>query len=118
MSETSTDFPSEILSLSGHQEDDSWVITLAGEADIMCRDAVRDAFAAAAAAACPRIVIDASELTFIDCAGLGVWMAAAAGSGREVWVRSPSRAVRRLVVLAGLGEHWRPLLDGGEARIA
>jgi anti-anti-sigma factor len=71
-----------------------------GEVDLAAADALRDALLGSAAAGTS--VVDVSGVTFIDSTGLHVLLTAARalnGTGPLV-VRSPSRAVRRLLSIA------------------
>lgn len=77
------------------------VILLRGEVDLGCGEAFRDAFAQAADGPARRIVVDVSAVTFLDGGGLRLLEQTAAASGREVWLRAPSRPVRRIAELAG-----------------
>lgn len=95
-----------------------WVITLRGELDIASRDVVDEHFARASTQVSEHIVVDASEVTFLDCGGLDVLLAAAATSDRQVWLRAPSAPVRRIAELVGLAEHWLGDPSTGELRIA
>lgn len=94
-----------IITLAGRLEGPAWVIDVAGELDISCARAVRGAFAEAPER-CGRIVVDTSAVTFLDCGGLDVLLTAAAGCRRDVWLRSPSRPVRRVVELSGFADRW------------
>lgn len=112
MRETSTCHTSDsgppapgIVTLAGRPEGPAWVIDVVGELDISCAPAVRGAFAEVPER-CQRIVVDASAVTFLDCGGLDALLTAAAGRGREVWLRSPSRPVRRVVELTGITNGW------------
>jgi anti-sigma B factor antagonist len=71
-----------------------------GEVDLAAADELRDALLESAAAGTS--VVDASGVTFIDSTGLHVLLTAGRalnGTGPLV-VRSPSRAVRRLLSIA------------------
>jgi len=77
------------------------VVHLSGEVDLGCGEAFRDAFARAEASGARRIVVDVSGVTFLDCGGLRLLEQTAAACDREVWLRAPSRPVRRIAELAG-----------------
>lgn len=103
MCESTTRLATDVVDVSGRQEGCEWVIVLRGEVDVCCSQALRDGFAQAATAACERVVVDASGVTFLDGAGLRVLLCAAAQCDRGVWLRSPSRPVRWIGELVGLG---------------
>lgn len=87
---------------AGSLHDRIWVITAHGELDRECGDGLRQQFAAAATIACDRVVVDASAVTFLDAGGLRHLLTVASECSVQVWLRSPSRPVRRIIQLAGL----------------
>jgi anti-sigma B factor antagonist len=101
MSDISTGQQANLFSIKADLVDGSAVITLAGEIDLAAAPAVCDTVAVVAAAD-HGVVIDASEVTFLDCAGLGALLSTAESCGAEVVLRSPSRPVLWLCELAGL----------------
>ncbi|MCW3033696.1 MAG: hypothetical protein QOK19_2295 [Solirubrobacteraceae bacterium] len=77
------------------------VIRVAGDLDISSVDGLRSAVEAATVTRPDRLTFDLSALRFMDSAGIAVLLVAA----KEVAIvrlRSPSRAVRRVVELTGL----------------
>ena len=76
-------------------------VRLAGECDLVSAEAARAAVAQLPAATA-QIIVDLRHVSFIDAAGIGSLIAArktAAAAGRDLVVRHPSRAVRRLLEL-------------------
>jgi anti-anti-sigma factor len=84
---------------------DVHVVALSGELDIVSAGFLTDALVEAAAST---VVVDLSDLTFMDCRGIGALVAArnsilASGLGQLVVVR-PSDIVRQALHLVGLSE--------------
>jgi anti-sigma B factor antagonist len=78
-------------------------ITLSGEIDCTCLDAVRQALRDAGNDA-GITIIDLSNVTFCDCAGIHFLISArksAEAAGGELTVHRPSRTVRRVLELTG-----------------
>lgn len=81
------------------------VVTIAGEIDMLTAPTLRERLGQAMGPRGTVVVVDASAVTFIDCAGLRELLAAhtrLAVSGRTLVVRSPSRPVAELLELTGL----------------
>lgn len=78
------------------------IIRLAGEVDDLLVPELRSRLASAAGTP-PRtfVVIDLSAVTFMNCAGLGPLLEAQALLGQRLWLRHPTRPVRRLLALIG-----------------
>jgi anti-sigma B factor antagonist len=76
-------------------------IKLTGELDIGSVDPIRTAFDAIAADRPARVVIDLSELRFIDSSGLSLFLALAEHVA-EVELRDPSETIRKVISLTGL----------------
>ena len=103
MCDISTGRKADHYSIEARVIDGSAVVALEGEIDLASASALCDTLTAARAAAVDgHVVIDASAVSFLDCAGLQGLLSGAAGCGGEVVLRSPSRPVRRLFALAGL----------------
>lgn len=75
------------------------VVHLAGALDLSSKARVVDLLAQARALPVSSLVLDVSEVTFIDCVGLGVLLGARADLGDRLRLRSPSAPVARLLVL-------------------
>jgi anti-anti-sigma factor len=75
-------------------------VRVAGEVDVSSEGRLRGRLDEALQRSPARLVIDASDLTFMDSSGL----AALIGAARQVPVelRSPTAPIRRLITLAGL----------------
>jgi anti-anti-sigma factor len=69
-------------------------IALQGELDLSSAPVLAGALPSAAPP--PRLVVDVSELTFVDAAGLRVLLGLAA-DGRTVVLRNPPRLLRRIL---------------------
>jgi anti-sigma B factor antagonist len=96
---------SSYLVITAEPDESRPVLRLRGEVDLCNKDAVRQAIHAVMERGAQTLVIDMSELGFIDCAGMRVLIRAreqlAEGHGQLVLARSRP-AVRRLISLLGL----------------
>lgn len=61
-----------------------------------------------------RVVVDLSDVDFMDLHGLSVLLRAARQDGRRFWIARPSSCVRRLVQLVHAEGELRILPDGTE----
>ena len=80
------------------------LVTLAGESDMNTRGALRDALAQAAAQPARHLIVDLSELEFIDSAAMHELMEARAGfksAGGQLVLVAPQRLVARVLNLTG-----------------
>ncbi len=86
-------------------EGDVRVAWLAGELDLAASPWLADALAAPTSMMCQRLVLDLSNLGFVDAAGLGAIVRARntlrSHSG-ELTLRAPSRFAARVLDIAGL----------------
>ncbi|MBP0450671.1 STAS domain-containing protein [Kitasatospora sp. RG8] len=86
------------------QGNEPFVVRARGEIDLHAAPSLRRALSAALASH-RAVVLDLSEVTFMDCAGLGalVWARNQADrSGRRLVLRGAGRCVVRLLKLTGL----------------
>jgi anti-anti-sigma factor len=97
--------------MSVQRSHDTAVLRLAGEADVsgLPRLQVRlnDLLAPGRSPQVRALVVDASELTFLDLAGLDALLKAAEqlrGRGGSLVLRSPGRRVRRLLEVLDVGD--------------
>jgi anti-sigma B factor antagonist len=82
-------------------------VALHGEIDVLTVDQVRVALAGALAAHPDELVVDLTDLSFIDSTGLGALIAGfqrARDSGVSFRLARPTPAVRQILVLSGLLE--------------
>jgi anti-sigma B factor antagonist len=96
----------EIVTNLDH-DDRTATVSLRGEVDILTVDQVRVALSEALAARPLEIVVDLSDLTFIDSTGLGALIFGfqrARDAGVRFRLAHPTRAVRQILVLSGLLE--------------
>jgi anti-anti-sigma factor len=77
------------------------IVKLIGELDISSIGPIRAALDAIVAGRPDRVVIDLSELRFIDSSGLSVFLSVA-HKVPEVELRNPSAMVRKVIGLTGL----------------
>ena len=77
------------------------VVRLRGEIDLSNADAVEAEFRRVARAESGALIIDVSELQFIDSTGIAMLLNAVAGA-ESVAVRNPSPILRRMIDVAGL----------------
>ncbi|GEA82162.1 STAS domain-containing protein [Cellulomonas uda] len=92
------------------------VVRMVGEVDVALREQASSSMVAALTSDFP-IVIDASEVTFIDSSGLAFVMQllrAARESGLALSLRDPSRAVRDVLEIVGAAS----LLPADEDEVA
>ena len=89
-------------------EDESVVVRLAGELDLYNAGAVRDALLEAAAREPERLVVDLSEVDFVDSTALGVLVEARAklANHRGFLLASPGLETRRALEVSGLDHHF------------
>lgn len=98
--------PDEIVTNLDH-DDRTATVSLRGEVDVLTVDQVRVALSEALAARPLEIVVDLSDLTFIDSTGLGALIFGfqrARDAGVRFRLAHPTRAVRQTLVLSGLLE--------------
>jgi anti-anti-sigma factor len=93
----------------------SAVVRLSGELDLAVADLLRAALTAARRGA-GTVVVDLGELSFMDCAGIGVLVEErrrAEAEGYEVRITGASGEVAELLALTGIDAEpapgWRPL---------
>ncbi|HEX4734269.1 MAG TPA: STAS domain-containing protein [Thermoleophilaceae bacterium] len=82
-------------------------VSLRGELDLSGVDRARQAIEEAESGEAPLLVLDLSELDFIDSTGLEVMLRAARrahDSGRRLIVARPSRYIRRLLELTAIDQ--------------
>ena len=82
-------------------------VSLRGEVDVLTVDQVRVALGEALAAGPSEIVVDLTDLTFIDSTGLGALIFGfqrARDRGVRFRLAHPSRAVHQILVLSGFLE--------------
>ena len=95
------------LELRAERSGDEHVIALSGELDLDCADRVTQELLRAEATDARRIVLDLSDLRFMDSTGIRLILAADARSrmdgDRLVLIRGP-RSVHRVFELTGVAE--------------
>ena len=86
---------------------DAVVVRLAGELDLYNAPAVREALAEAGGRGSARVVVDLSEVTFVDSIALGTFVAAHAklGGGDHFTLAAPGVDARRALEVSGLDRH-------------
>lgn len=92
---------------SVNRDADILTVALHGEVDVLTVDRVRQALAEAVAAAPAQIIVDLTELSFIDSTGLGALIFGfqrARDRGITFRLAHPTRGVRQVLVLSGLLE--------------
>ncbi len=84
------------------------VVHLAGELDLYNADAVREALFQAASAGPDRLVVDLSEVEFIDSTALGVLIEARTKleNRRAFLLAAPGLETRRALQISGLDRHF------------
>jgi anti-sigma B factor antagonist len=92
----------DTLEIRARTEDGTHFVRLAGELDVASADKARDALIRIAGST---VVVDLSELTFIDAAGLSALLSARRGiidTGNDARFVNPSPRVRRVFGLLNL----------------
>jgi anti-anti-sigma factor len=79
------------------------VVSLSGELDLTNAERVKSAIGEMIADGTSRLVVDTSELEFMDSSGLAL-LASIKRKVPEIELRNPSPIVRRLIELTGLAE--------------
>jgi anti-anti-sigma factor len=95
------------FSVTVSSDGDKATVALRGELDLSGVDRARDAIAEAEATGATLLVLDLSQLDFIDSTGLEVMLRAARrahDSGRRLIVARPSRYVRRLLEMTAIDQ--------------
>jgi anti-anti-sigma factor len=95
------------FSVTVSADSDRAVVAFRGELDLSGVDRARQAIGEAEATSAPLLVLDMSELDFIDSTGLEVMLRAArraTDSGRRLIVQRPSRYVRRLLEMTAIDQ--------------
>jgi anti-sigma B factor antagonist len=83
------------------------VVRLAGELDLYNAPAVRQALREAAGGEARRLVVDLSDVTFVDSTALGVLVETRAGLGGETFALvAPGLEVRRALEVSGLERYF------------
>jgi anti-anti-sigma factor len=94
------------------------VVRLAGELDLYNADDVRRALAGAIDDGAARIVIDMSEVDFVDSTALGVLIEARSKLGKDaLLLAAPRLETRRTLEVSGLDRHL-PVHDSVDGALA
>ena len=92
--------------ISVEQRAAGWVVRLGGELDLYNSDKLRTALREVTAKAPERLVLDLSEVEFIDSTALGALIEArAAIPDRGLLLAAPGRETRRALQVSGLDRH-------------
>lgn len=95
------------MSLSINTSEDTGRVLVEGEVDVSNADELRDAVDAALALDAPEIIVDLSQVPYIDSTGIGVLVGAAhraADAGKKLVVASPQKNVARVLGLLGVAD--------------
>ena len=87
---------------------DAIVVALTGELDLYNTPALREALREAAGRAPRRLVVDLSEVTFVDSTALGAFVEARStfADGDAFVLAAPGLEVRRALEVSGLDRHF------------
>lgn len=100
------------------RRDGAVVIELAGELDLYNADEVRTALGEAIASGAQRVVVDLSEVEFVDSTALGVLIEARSQLGRnDLLLAAPQFETRRTLQVSGLDRHL-PVHDSVDDALA
>ena len=104
----SPDLTGKPLEIKAHREGDSITIALSGEMDLSTADKLDSAIRNAEDTVIGQIVVDMTDLSFVDSTGLSVLLRARVRSredgNRLCFVPSRHEAVTRLLALTATGE--------------
>ncbi len=95
-----TELPSATFAVRA-EPDGCVVVNVAGEVDLLSRDAFSAAVGEALQTSPSTLAFELAEVRFIDSSGLAV-LVSAANAGPAVEVRTASEIVRRLIEVSGL----------------
>jgi anti-anti-sigma factor len=94
------------------------VVRLGGELDLYNADEIRAALTSAIEAGTERIVVDMSEVEFVDSTALGVLIEARSKIGRDgLLLAAPQAETRRTLQVSGLDRHL-PVHDSVDGALA
>ncbi len=96
------DEPDDELTVDCTIDGDTAVIRIAGEVDIASRDAITETVHDAVGAGATRLILDMSEVTFMDSSGIAAMIETRATA--PVMLRKPSVFVERLIATTGLDD--------------
>lgn len=99
-----------VLRIDHERSADQYVIRLVGEMDLANVDEVRQALTAAIEGEDPAVIVDMSELEFIDSTGISMLLEAQAASRRDsdrLAFRGVQAEVARTLKLTGVDEQLR-----------
>jgi anti-sigma B factor antagonist len=89
------------------REGDRAVVTVSGEIDIATAGQVREALLRAGETGAPEVVVDLSDVSFMDSTGLNALVVAhkaIGGDGRRLVIVCPDGPARRAIDVSGLHE--------------
>ena len=95
------------LTVEAHGEPDAGVLSLRGELDVSTIAIVQEAIAGVNGGT---VVLDLTDLRFVDSAGIGCFArahVALSEAGRALELRDPQPAIRRVIELTGLDREIR-----------
>lgn len=87
--------------------DGTTVVSVRGEVDLYTAPKLREQLDGAVQGDQPRVVVDLTQLDFIDSTGLGVLVGAlkqVRAAGGDMTLRNPSRSTHKILEIAGLTE--------------
>ncbi len=100
------------------QRDSGVVVRLGGELDLYNAEELRSALASAIDSGATRIVVDMTEVAFVDSTALGVLVEARSKLGRDgLLLAGPQLETRRTLQVSGLDRHL-PVHDSVDAALA
>jgi len=105
------------LTLCVHPDDRGTIVRIGGEIDVCVAETLEEGLLRIMRRHTPRLLLDLSAVTFIDCTGLRALLLtqrrAQLRHGSAALIEA-SAAVRRVIDLSGLGDAL-PVQDGGES---
>jgi anti-sigma B factor antagonist len=106
--------------LGVEQRGDAWVVRLGGELDLYNAPQVRKALIEAASDSASRVVVDLSEVEFLDSTALGILIEASRRlDNRSAFLlAAPRLETRRALEISGLDQHFSVHDSVSEALLA
>ena len=93
--------------ISSEKTGDACIVRLAGELDLYNAHAVREALVQACADGPERVIVDLSEVEFIDSTALGVLIDAHRKLEGGLRVACPQDPIRRALQISGIDRHLK-----------
>jgi anti-sigma B factor antagonist len=105
------------FSIDAERSTDGWRVVVCGEVDLHVAPQLAAAIQRAEEERLPRIVVDLTQVPFLDSSGIGVLLAASKRVGRSrLTIVAPGREVRRVLELTGADRVLRVVDEDSRTR--